>query len=286
VILWDAGDITQNLGDGTGAPEKSNDYAMVNSFLSGLSSPGGLYVCGDDYGAGLNTASGASAVTFKSTYITYTLTTGNHRPSYGIAPVGTGVGGGAFAGDTWIVHGGCPLINDFDVMTPTGSTVMQSSYGAPAANNGAEISKTTGNARVMIAGYSFIYLRDDEEDGVMDRAKHLHDILVFLGETPDQPTDAAPVFVNTLEQNYPNPFNPQTTIAFSLKQRTRVTIHVYNVAGERVATLLDETRPAGAHFDVRWDGRDAAGSPVASGVYFYMLRSDTFSQTRKMVLLK
>jgi hypothetical protein len=94
VILWDAGDLTQSLGDGTGAPEKSNDYAMVNSFLAGLSNPGGLYVCGDDYGAGLNAATGASAVTFKSTYMTYQLVTGNHRTTYGIAPVGIGVAGG------------------------------------------------------------------------------------------------------------------------------------------------------------------------------------------------
>ncbi len=286
VILWDSGDITQNLGDGTGAPEKSNDYAMVNSFLGDLDTPGGLYVCGDDYGAGLNTASGASAITFKTTYVTYTLTTGNHRPIHGIAPVGTGVGGGIFDGDTWIIQGGCPLINDFDVMTPTGSTVMQSSYGAAAANNSAEISRVTGNARVLIGGFSFVYIRDDEEDGVMDRAKHLHQILTYLGETPDQPTDTPPVLVNRLEQNYPNPFNPQTTIAFALKARGRVRIDVFDVTGARVATLLDDTRAAGSYADVRWDGRDAAGSPVVSGVYFYKLVAGEFSQTRKMVLLK
>ncbi len=285
-ILWDAGDITQSLGDGTGAPEKTNDYAMVNSFLAGLATPGGLYVCGDDYPQGLASAFGASAVTFKTTYITYTLTSNNHRTNYGISPAGTGVGGGAFDGDTWVISGGCPLLNDFDVMTPTTSTVMQSSYGSPAGNNAAEISKITGNARVMISGYSFIYLRDDEEDGVMDRAQHLHDILAYLGGSPDEPTDAAPVFANTLEQNYPNPFNPQTTIAFSLKERARVTIVVYNVAGERVATLLDDTRAAGSYADVRWDGRDASGSPAASGVYFYRLTTNEFEQTRKMVLLK
>ncbi len=286
VILWDVGDITQNLGDGTGSPEKSNDYAMVNPFLAGLSNPGGLYVGGDDYPQGLNAAAGASAVTFKSTYMTFSLTTNNHRPAFGIAPTIEGVSGGAFSGDTFVAHAGCPLINDFDVVTPVGSAIMQSSYGAPAANNGAEISKATGNARMLMGGFSLVYLRDDEEDGVMDRAKHVHDMLVFFGETPDQPTGASPVLTNRLEQNYPNPFNPQTTIAFSLKARERVTIGIYNVAGARVAMLLDETRPAGAHADVRWDGRDAAGSPVASGVYFYRLVAGEFSQTKKMVLLK
>jgi len=284
-ILWDVGDITPSLGDGTGAPEKSNDYAMVNSFLAGLSSPGGLYVCGDDYSHGLSFAAGPSAVTFKTTYITYTVTTGNHRPTYGMAPVGVGVSGGAFAGDTFIIQGGCPLINDFDAMAPTGTSAKQIAYNAPA-NNAAVLSKVTGNARVMISGFSFIYIRDDEEDGVMDRAKHLHDISAYLGETVGQPTDASPVAVNRLEQNYPNPFNPQTTIAFSLKQRGRVRVDVYNVAGQLVKTLLDETRAAGSHTDVRWDGTDAHGSRVASGVYLYRLVSNEFSDTRKMVLLK
>jgi hypothetical protein len=120
----------------------------------------------------------------------------------------------------------------------------------------------------------------------MDRAKHLYQILVYLNGTPEQPTGAARVAVNRLEQNYPNPFNPQTTIAFSLKVRGHVRIDVFNVAGERVRTVLDETRAAGSYSDVRWDGRDASGSAVASGVYFYKLVTDGFSDTRKMVLLK
>ena len=290
-IIWDAGDLTQNLGDGTGAPEKSNDYAMVNAFLGGLISPGGVYICGDDYGAGLNAAAGASAVTFKSTYITFTLAGGNHRPTYGIAPQGVGTAGNAFAGDTWIIFGGCPLINDFDSFTPTGTSVSQSTYLDQISPSGdpvqsAEISKVTGNARVMISGYSFAYVRDDEENGVRDGSKHMYDILIWLQNTPDQPTDAKPVTVTRLEQNYPNPFNPQTTIAFSLRDRARVKIEVFSVNGELVKTLLDETRAAGAHLDVRWDGRNNANQPVSSGIYFYKLTTNNFSSTKKMVFLK
>jgi hypothetical protein len=137
-----------------------------------------------------------------------------------------------------------------------------------------------------VGGYSFASIRDDEEDGTLDRARHLYSVHIFFGETRDYPTDASLVHVDRLEQNYPNPFNPQTTIAFSIKQRARVRIDVYNVAGQRVRSLLDETRAAGSYTDVRWDGTDAAGSPVASGVYFYKLAAADFSQTRKMVLLK
>jgi hypothetical protein len=285
LILWDAGDLTQSLGDGTGAPEKSNDYAMVNAFLGGLTSPGGIYICGDDYGAGLNTAAGASAVTFKSTYVTYSLITGNHRPSFGTSPLGVGPTGSAFAGDTFFIYGGCPLINDFDVMTAVGSSVKQLAYN-DAANNAAVISKVTGNARVMISGFSFIYIRDDDENGVMDRTKHLFDIMVWMSTSPNQPTDTKPVAVNVLQQNYPNPFNPQTTIAFSLKERGRVRIAVFNVAGQLVKTLLDESRAAGSYTDVRWDGTSGVNQPVASGVYWYRLVAGSFSQSRKMVLLK
>jgi hypothetical protein len=291
VILWDCGDLTATLGDATIGMPKSDDYNLVNTFLANLLNPGGVYICGDDVATSLDAATGTSASTFKSVYITYDLTSGNAQPMYGIAPIGTGmpVGGGgqgAFAGDTWVIYGGCPGINDFDVMAPTGSSVIQSTYGPPDGTNGAEISQTTGNARVLLGGFSLASVRNDEEDGRLDRAGHLYDVLIYFGATQDQPTLSYPVAVDRLEQNYPNPFNPQTTIAFSIKQRARVRIDVYNVAGQRVRSLLDETRAAGSYTDVRWDGMDAAGSPVAIGVYFYKLAAGDFSQTRKMVLLK
>jgi len=72
---------------------------------------------------------------------------------------------------------------------------------------------------------------------------------------------------------------------FSLKERGRVSLVIYNVAGERVRTLADEDISAGAHARV-WDGRDHVGQPVSSGVYFYQLKTADFEQTRKMVLLK
>jgi len=171
-------------------------------------------------------------------------------------------------------------------MEPTGSSVLQSTYGPPAGNNGAEISQNTGNARVLLGGYSFMSIRDDDVDGRLDRAKHLIGMLCATGDCEGWLTGTTTSSVNGLGQNYPNPFNPQTTIAFSIRKRSRVRIDVYNVAGERVRTLLDETRAAGSYTDVRWDGTDAVGSPVSSGVYFYKLAAADFSQTRKMVLLK
>lgn len=90
---------------------------------------------------------------------------------------------------------------------------------------------------------------------------------------------------NRLEANVPNPFNPATTIQYQIAQDGRVTLRVYDVAGRLVRTLVDRAQAAGA-YEARWNGTDEAGRPVASGVYFYRIQSDDFSQTRRMVLLK
>jgi hypothetical protein len=292
-IIWDTGDHSVTLGDGSGVPEKTDDYALLVTFLNNLPNPGGVYLCGDDIGEQLNNYAGPGAVTFKSTYLTYTLSTGNHEPVYGLSPIGKGTAGNAFNGDTFITCGDCPAIHDFDVMAATGSSKVQLTYGNPNSNpptNGAIISKTTTTGtttvRVLLSGFPLENIRDDESDGALDRAKHLYDIITWLGNVINQPTGIGPQLVNHLAQNYPNPFNPQTTIAFSMKERARVKIAVYNVAGELVKTLLDETRAAGSYRDVRWDGRSSDNQPVASGIYFYKLVMTGFSQTRKMVLLK
>jgi len=90
---------------------------------------------------------------------------------------------------------------------------------------------------------------------------------------------------NSLGQNVPNPFNPTTTIPFSIAAPEHVTLAIYDVAGRRVRTLVDEPRVARAYV-VTWDGMNDSGQSVASGVYFFHLRAGQFTQTRKMVLLK
>ena len=88
-----------------------------------------------------------------------------------------------------------------------------------------------------------------------------------------------------LLQNYPNPFNPSTTIEYELPVRSQVDLIIYNILGQRVATLYSRTQPAGLH-GIEWDGTDAQGRPVASGIYFYRLHTPSFSQAKKMVLLR
>ncbi|MBI4552857.1 MAG: T9SS type A sorting domain-containing protein [Candidatus Latescibacteria bacterium] len=89
----------------------------------------------------------------------------------------------------------------------------------------------------------------------------------------------------SLSQNRPNPFNPTTTIAYALPKPVAVRLVLYNVLGQAVRVLVDETQPAG-FYTVTWDGRDGRGQPAASGVYFYRLDAGTFRQTKRLTLLK
>lgn len=84
---------------------------------------------------------------------------------------------------------------------------------------------------------------------------------------------------------YPNPFNPTTTISYMLPEATDVTIEVFNINGQRVATLVSAYEEAGKH-SVVWDGMDSQGQSVASGIYLYRLQTGNDSATKKMLLLK
>ena len=113
-----------------------------------------------------------------------------------------------------------------------------------------------------------------------------------MRETPPLPTvvledhqSTEPVDV-VLDQNYPNPFNSGTVIRFALPQNQHVELAVYNLAGQKVATLVNGTRAAGS-YTVRWDGQDASGSELASGIYRYRLQAGgTQVKTRKLLLLR
>ena len=89
----------------------------------------------------------------------------------------------------------------------------------------------------------------------------------------------------SLGQNYPNPFNPITQMEYSLPQSSKVVISIYNVLGQEIKTLVNKEQDYGYH-SVSWDGTDRLGKSVASGVYFTQMRSDGFSQSKKMLLLK
>jgi hypothetical protein len=83
-----------------------------------------------------------------------------------------------------------------------------------------------------------------------------------------------------LDQNYPNPFNPATTISFSLSSRSFILLKVFDLIGREVATIVSEELSAGNH-SRQWNAAD-----LPSGIYFYRLQAGTFTETRKLVLLR
>jgi hypothetical protein len=117
-------------------------------------------------------------------------------------------------------------------------------------------------------------------DGLLVVATHGQG--VFSGMVP--PVAPPPSDIPTatrIEQNFPNPFNPSTTFRFALKSDASVTLKIYSITGQEVATLLAEDRPAGVQPDLVWYPQN-----LASGVYVYELRAGDFRQARKMAYIK
>ncbi|MCU0342612.1 MAG: T9SS type A sorting domain-containing protein [Ignavibacterium sp.] len=97
------------------------------------------------------------------------------------------------------------------------------------------------------------------------------DVKEIIGATPSD---------FELEQNYPNPFNPSTLISYSIPQNSFVTLKVYDVIGNEVATLVNQSQSAGK-YEVRFDA-----SNLSNGVYMYSIKTDNFTSTKKMILMK
>ena len=81
-------------------------------------------------------------------------------------------------------------------------------------------------------------------------------------------------------QNYPNPFNPSTKIKYQIPERNFVTIKIFDVLGNEIASLVNDEKPAGS-YEVYF-----YGTGIASGLYFYELQTGQFVETKKMILLK
>ncbi|MFA7058038.1 MAG: choice-of-anchor J domain-containing protein, partial [Candidatus Cloacimonadales bacterium] len=122
-----------------------------------------------------------------------------------------------------------------------------------------------------VSNDSFIFMLDDFK-------------VVSPGGT-DNDDSSAPAVKTALHANYPNPFNPETSISYSVEKAGNVTIDVYNMLGQKVKTLVNDSQNAGTH-TVVWNGTDNNGKNVSSGVYFYRMKNGSYSKTNKMILMK
>jgi hypothetical protein len=127
------------------------------------------------------------------------------------------------------------------------------------------------------------YMYNSIDAFVVNHEKH-RELLRKLLEKED--TYSIPIpSVPVISSNYPNPFNPSTTIEFSVPQKAKVKMNVYNIRGQKVRNLINSELDRG-HHKIVWDGRDGTNRNVSSGIYFVRLESDGKTNIRKVMLMK
>ncbi len=303
-VYWNCSDLSVGLmGDGGlahggGSAEKSDDFALCDFFLNNHPDNPGWAYWGDDVVQDWSLL-GGSAITVENIWMNHTFTSGDQklfsgvvsplvRPSTSPAPAPPWF----TPTETFYVHGGCAPISDYDVPGQAGNSRIAYRYDNWATGPVAALSQVTPssmatNARFYLAGYGFNFIRDDDQNEVPDYAKHIGELAPWFEGIWAPPVGIDPVAFNRLDDAYPNPFNPTTTIRYSIADAGRVSLKIYNAAGQLVRTLVDEKQtPRTEGYTATWDGAGDRGQSVASGVYFYKLTAKEFSQTKKMVLLK
>jgi hypothetical protein len=197
----------------------------------------------------------------------------------------------------WIANGGCPGINVFDAVETIGNAVKIAEFTDPAGQTGVYPYAAAVYHHRIDLDNKVIYLPYDydfimtPQGGSRDpvtlasRTRLLDEVLIHFGHLGSSPvTDVADPGVFAVK-SYPNPFNPSTKIAYSMPQRGKLSIKIYNLRGELVCTLIDEAVAAGDDFVV-WDGSDGNDQAVASGVYFYETRALGQVHVNKIALVK
>jgi WD40 repeat protein len=130
------------------------------------------------------------------------------------------------------------------------------------------------------------WIQDAQDVGADSQTIAILERFLAVGTRITQPTPEKTVLL----ANYPNPFNPETWIPYQLAQPAEVAVFIHTANGALVRTLLLGEMPAGVYQSraraAYWDGKNAHGEPVASGVYFYTLKAGQFTATRKMLIRK
>jgi hypothetical protein len=170
-----------------------------------------------------------------------------------------------FLGNYWFIRGGQDAFRAADTLSGGGSGIF------------GHVRVSADTAAANFAGTDTLAL---VADAVIIRELEPPASGTTGVEESEIPTEFA------LDQNYPNPFNPSTTIRFALPIRANVDLKVFDLLGREVRTLVRGDQFAPGVHSVTWDGRNAAGNAVATGVYFYRINASGFTESRKMLLLK
>lgn len=163
-----------------------------------------------------------------------------------------------------IIDGGGNEVESVNLIIQPGSFVQFDVRYTPT-----QIGSSTGDLLVNT---------DDPENSII--------ILSLSGTAqPVSNDDSVITVITELQGNFPNPFNPTTSINYSLKEAGAVKIEIYNLKGQLVKTLVNEIKNAGNH-NIIWNGQDAQGRAVSSGIYLYRMEAGTYRHSQKMIMMK
>ncbi|MHC1737490.1 MAG: peptidoglycan DD-metalloendopeptidase family protein [Ignavibacteriaceae bacterium] len=268
------------LGDESSTDETFSDMEKAR-IASYLDNGGKLFVSGSEVAYDLEGTSSStpSDLQFLRTYLKakYVGDNSNSR-------IVAGAPGTVFSPLSNVVFGltayGSPYVEDYpDIIDSANGSVpiliynTNTTAGVAYTGSFANPNKT---GQVIFLGFPF-----ETIGAIADRTNMMNAVFSYFGVSTDieDGNDIRPA-VYALEQNYPNPFNPTTIISYGLKVPGHVTIRLYDILGNEAATLVDGEKEAGRHL-VEFDG-----TRLSSGVYFYVMTSGDFTNTKKLLLLK
>jgi len=290
-------------GDDEFSGDGSNDIALLASYID---AGGNFFGTGDGFIGGTVGEGDGSGVGFVNLVFGVDYTTYDVRPQIDaqsaptVSPIANG--SGLALSDVFVAYGSCPNFKEFDGITenasaesyrvaefldPDGGSGAYPSYAAIVAN------ERVGAGLVVVCPIDFLswYTPYGKAAApVAARVNIMCDVLKYFAANPAY-CDASGATVGAgiqqpfFAKNWPNPFNPITKINFNMPRNGHISMKIFNVRGELVRTLIDDSREAG-EYTVEWDGSDDRGQSVASGVYFYETRTAGKSIVNKMALVK
>jgi M6 family metalloprotease-like protein len=167
-----------------------------------------------------------------------------------------------------------------DVISSNGAFTMSFAYNANGTDGaGGWIQKASG-AKIFFLGFGFESMNNNESS--LTREKFAANLLNGFGNVSAVRPDKASDKSFRLYDNYPNPFNPSTVIQYAVPSNGKVSLVIYDILGNKVATLVNEVKPSGTYQSVF----DPSTYRLASGVYFYRLEIDGARITKKMMYMK
>jgi hypothetical protein len=294
-IIWHSGDLSAF----TITPQ---DIQVLQSWVQQTGRNRNFWITGDDVGNEL--AANGGALNFGNFLgftcgVTFLRNDWENSPQDTLQPIVRGVNGGVAAGRLMHLNGGCPIVNNFDLLTLSNTANSgRSGLLLTYPNTFAAMTRyatdyntfsNTDSARVAFTGFGFNFIQEGGERlnvAKMIVKDYFKEANCYLASgVEDGSGSDAPSIGNALRQNMPNPFNPETVIRYSVARSGPVAVRIYNVNGALVRTLVDRVQPIGEYVE-RWNGTDDQGRPLPSGAYFYRMESQGFADSRKLILLR